>query len=72
MVDITEVSAVIAAAGVVIGVVYYVLEIRHQDKMKHLDLFMSLYSVWGSEDMLDAHRRLMAFEFKDYDSYVKD
>jgi hypothetical protein len=71
MVDVTEVSAVVAAAGVIIGVVYYALEIRHQDKMKHLDLFMSLYSIWGSEDMNKAHRRFLAIKVEDYDSFVK-
>jgi hypothetical protein len=72
MVDVTEISAIVAAAGVVVGVVYYVLEIRHQDKMKHLDLFMSLYSVWGSRDVLDAHRRFMTIKVEDYDSFVKE
>jgi hypothetical protein len=72
MVDVTEISAVVAAVGVVVGVVYYVLEIRHQDKMKHLDLFMSLYSVWGSRDVLDAHRRFMTIKIEDYDSFVKE
>jgi hypothetical protein len=72
MVDIYEISAVVAAAGVVIGVIYYALEIRRQDKVKHLDLFMSLYSIWGSEEMLDAHRRFMALKFKDYESFIRD
>ena len=72
MVDITEISAMVAAAGVLVGIVYYILEIRHQDKMKHLDLFMSLYSTWGSQDMLDAHRRLMVTEVGSYDSWVKE
>lgn len=34
MVDVTEISAVVAAAGVMIGVVYYILEIRHQTKAR--------------------------------------
>ena len=72
MVDFTEISVMVAAAGVIIGVVYYILEIRHQDKMKHLDLFMSLYSAWGSPDMLDAHRRFMVIRVENYDSWVKE
>ena len=55
MVDIQTVSIAIASASVVAGVVYYALQLRHQDKMRHLDLFMRLYSTWGSEDMLNAH-----------------
>lgn len=72
MVDITDISAVVAAVGVIIGVVYYVLEIRHQDKIKHLDLFMSLYSVWGSPEMLEAHRRFLVIKVEDYDSWVRE
>ena len=71
MVDIQTVSIAIATTSVVIGVVYYVLQIRHQDKMRHLDLFMRLYSTWGSGDMLNAHRRFLALEVENYDSWVK-
>ena len=72
MVDVIEISAFIAAAGVIVGVIYYILDIRHQDRMRHLDLFMSLYSTWGSEDMLKAHRRFMIIKVKDYDSFVRE
>jgi hypothetical protein len=30
LVDVTEISAVIEAAGVLIGVVYYILDMQHQ------------------------------------------
>jgi len=72
MVDIIEISAIIAAAGVIVGVIYYIMEIRHEGKMRHLDLFMSLYSIWGSPDMLTAHRRFMALKVESYDSWVKE
>jgi hypothetical protein len=72
VIDLTEVSAVIAAVGVIVGVIYYILEIRHQDKMKHLDLFMSIYSNWGSPDMLDAHRRFMIIKVESYERWVKE
>ena len=29
MVDLTEISAIVAAAGVLVGVVYYMLDLRH-------------------------------------------
>jgi len=71
MVDIQTVSIAVASVSVVAGVFYYAFQIRHQNKMRHLDLFMRLYSSWGSEDMLNAHRRFVAIEVKDYDSFVK-
>ncbi len=44
MVDLTEISAFVAALGVLIGVVYYVLEMRHREKMRKTDLVIRLYS----------------------------
>jgi hypothetical protein len=72
MVDIPMVSIAIASASVVAGVIYYAFQIRHQEKMRHLDLFMHLYSTWGSRDFLDAHRRFMTIKVKDYESFVKE
>jgi hypothetical protein len=65
------VSILIASAGVFAAAIYYIIQIRHQEKMRHLDLFMRLYSTWGSGDMLNAHRRFMALEVENYDSWVK-
>jgi hypothetical protein len=70
MVNIQTISIAIASASVVAGVIYYVLQIRHQERIRHLDLFMRIYSTWGSGDMLNAHRRFMALEIEDYDSWV--
>ena len=72
MVDIQTVSIAIASASVVTGVIYYALQIRHQDKMRHLDLFMRFYSTWGSPDMLNAHKRFMVIKVESYDSFVKE
>jgi hypothetical protein len=74
MVDILllqTVSIVIASSGVFLAAIYYILQIRHQDRMRHLDLFMRLYSTWGSEDFNRAHRRVGVVKVKDYDSFVK-
>ena len=77
MVDITEISAVVAAAGVLVGVVYYVLEIRHQTRARQdmarttqMDLLMRLYSTWGDESLQKAAWTVGALEFKDYDDFL--
>jgi hypothetical protein len=41
VVDITEISAVVAAAGVFIGVIYYILDMRNQKQLRETDLIMS-------------------------------
>ena len=71
MVDISTISIVVASAGVFAAAVYYLFQIRHQDKMRHLDLFMRLYSTWGSEDINKAHRGVAVIKVEDYDGFVK-
>ena len=71
MVDITEISAVVAAAGVLVGVVYYVLDLRHQSKMRQTDMVMRLYATFGSTEFLKAYQTIMGAEFEDYEDYLK-
>jgi hypothetical protein len=71
MVDITEISAMVAAAGVLVGVVYYILDMRHQSKVRQTDLVMRLYSTFGSKEFQNAWTRIESTEFKNYDEYVK-
>jgi hypothetical protein len=68
------VSIVIASAGVLVAVTYYVLQIRHQTKLRQTDLVMRLYSTFGSKEFQDAWtriERIESSEFKNYDEYVK-
>lgn len=71
MVDITEISAIVAAAGLMIGVVYYILDMRHQSKVRQTDLVMRLYSTWGSKELSEATLKVWNLEFKDYNDFVK-
>jgi hypothetical protein len=70
MVDITEISAIVAAAGVLVGVVYYVLEMRRQTEVKQTDLIMGLDSYFGSREFQEAWVETMRMEFKDYEDYL--
>jgi hypothetical protein len=70
MVDIQTVSVVIASASVVAGVVYYALQLRHQNKMRQTDLIMKLYSRYGSKGFqktLEEVSRREAKSFHDYE-----
>ncbi len=66
MVDITEISAVVAAAGVLVGVAYYILTIRHQGRVRQTDLLLRMYSTFGSEGFQTALTRTVNMEFRDY------
>jgi hypothetical protein len=71
MVDVTEISAIVAAAGVLIGVVYYVLEMSHQEKMRKTDLVIRLYSTWENKEFSEATLKTWNLEFEGYDDFVK-
>jgi len=74
MVDIQllqTVSIAIASAGVFVAAVYYILQLRHQTKVRQTDLVMRLYSTFGSKDFQEAYRELFEMEFKDYDDFLK-
>jgi len=71
MVDITEISAIIATAGVLVGVVYYTMEIKHQTGIRKTDLVIKLYSMVNSNEFLDAMRKVTSLKIKDYEDYVK-
>ncbi len=71
MVDLTEISAFVAALGVLIGVVYYILDMRHREKMRKTDLVIRLYSTWESKEFSEATLKTWNLEFKEYDDFVK-
>jgi len=70
-VDIQTVSIMLASASVVVGVIYYALQIRHQTKLRQTDLIMRLYSTLGSKEFFESYTKFMIMEFEDYDYYRK-
>jgi len=79
MVDIQTVSIAIASASVVAGVIYYSLQIRHQNlqiqqqnKIRQTDLVTKLsYDISTNKEFLEALVDTYEVEFKDYDDFVK-
>jgi len=47
--DITSISAVVAAAGVLVGVAYYILDLRHNREAKEMELSRMVISDVQSE-----------------------
>jgi hypothetical protein len=74
MVDIPllqTVSIAIASAGVFLAAVYYILQIRHQTKLRQMDLFMRLYSTLTSKDFTKTGLIVNSLEYKNYDDLVE-
>jgi len=65
VVDITEVSAIVAAAGVLVGVAYYILDMRNQTRMRKTELLTRLYSTMVNKDWLEAWDKIDRLESDD-------
>jgi len=64
-------SIVIASAGVFIAAVYYILQLRHQARMRQTDMFWRVYSSFNSKEFVEAWMRIISLEFQDYNDFVK-
>ncbi len=71
MVDIQTVSIAIASAGVFLAAIYYVFQIRHQNKLRQTDIIMRLHSFYNSEMFQKAVTITFATDYRDYDDFVK-
>jgi hypothetical protein len=71
VIDVTEISAMAAAAGVMVGVVYYILDMRNQTKIRQTDIILRLQSDWRSRELRESYQIVMGMKFKDYDEYAK-
>lgn len=69
MLDITEISAIVAAAGVLVGVILTVLELRHLVKQRKTDLVTNLYSIYSSEAFQKEWHTFMTEELGDLKTY---
>jgi hypothetical protein len=69
MVDIPTLSITIASASVVAGVIYYALQIHHQNKMRQTDLVMKLYSQFNNLEFQKIWNEVLKRERKDWHDY---
>ena len=71
MVGITEISAIVAAVGVLVGVVYYIQTIRHQNKVRQTDLTLRVWQATCTEEMVRSWHRLLSAEYDDLDDFTE-
>ena len=72
MVDIQTISIVLASASVIAGVIYYILNLQHQKKMRQTDLVVRLYSAFSGKELQEAYfDTVYGMEFADYDDFWK-
>ena len=71
MSEIQTVSIAVASASVVVGVVYYSLQFRHQTKSRKTDAFWRVHQSFNSREFLEATFKVWNLEFEDYDDFLK-
>jgi len=72
MIDISTlqtISIAIASAGVFAAAIYYIIQIKHQTKLRQTDLIIRLYSFTGSKDFLEALGKVKDREIGSVDDY---
>ena len=71
MVDLTSISAMLAAIGVFVGVVFAILELRDLVRTRQTDLVTSIYSTVSTREYLEAWEKFRDREITDLNEYKK-
>ncbi|MGD8505656.1 MAG: hypothetical protein PVF15_03215 [Candidatus Bathyarchaeota archaeon] len=71
MLDIPAISAVVAAFGVIVGVILAILELRNITKTRQMELIMRLYSTFITKEFQDAYETMWTADFKDYNEVLR-
>jgi hypothetical protein len=73
VIDVSSVSIVIASTGVLAGVIYYIIEIRHQSRLRQTESLIRL-SPWfnmNAKEVQEAITQVCSIEFENYDDYLE-
>jgi len=71
MLDIPSISAIVAAVGVLVGVVFTYLEVGNLVKARRTDVSWRIYQSFNSKEFLEATYKVWNLEFEDYNDFVK-
>jgi hypothetical protein len=71
MLDIPSISGIVAVAGVLVGVVLTVVELRNLVKQRQTDLIMKLYSDFDNIEFQKVWREVLNTEAKNSNDYEK-
>ena len=69
--DIASISVVVAAAGVLVGVVFAVLQLRDLVKTRQTDLILRLYAAFNSKEFLRTWEEVRKREAENLAEYEK-
>ena len=71
VVDIQTISIGMASAGVFFATIYYMLQIRHQTRLRQTEVLLRLYSKVTERDFLEAWKQFINFDVKDPVAFIE-
>ena len=71
MFDIPSIAGIVAAIGVMVGVVFTVLELRNLVKQRQTDLVIGLHLTWSGKEFREAWTKFLSMEYEDYNDFVQ-
>ena len=71
MFDIQTASIVVASAGVCAAAIYYIFQVRYQNKVRQTDLLMRLYSQVSNKETMDAILKVRNLKVNDYGGFTE-
>jgi len=71
MLDVPSISAIVAAIGVIVGVVFTYSEVGNLVKARRTDVSWRIYQSFCSKEFLEAVYKVWNLEFEDYNDFVK-
>ena len=70
-IDLQTLSTIVAAASVVLGVIYYLYNLRTTLETRQASLFMQLYSIYESKDFLKDYTYLWKYDYTDINDWMQ-
>jgi hypothetical protein len=73
MVSLVEIQAayyMMAATGVLVAAIYYILNLRTTLQTRQAQLFMPIYATYSSTEFLKAWSEIMNYQYEDYDDFL--
>ena len=72
-IDVSTISILVASVGVLAGVIYYVLEIRHQSRLRQTESVIKLspYFTMTAREVQEAITQVCSIEYENYEDYIE-
>jgi len=71
MVDLTSISAILAAIGVFVGVVFAILQLRDLVRTRKTDLVIGIWSLFSTREYMEAWEKFIRRKITNLGEYLK-